>query len=115
MKISADDWGRFAHEAKNWDCRWVAAWGEDAGEELIINACFEKEGVYLIARAPIKRATPILPSHTPYFAAADRPERHMQDMLGIAFTDHPDPRRWTRHRAWKNSEYPLRKDFPVAG
>jgi len=115
VKISVDDWGRFAHEAKNWDCRWVAAWGEDAGEELIINACFEKEGTYFIARAPIKRTHPILPSHTPHYAAANRPERHIQDMLGIAFMDHPDPRRWTRHRAWKETEYPLRKDFPAAG
>jgi Ni,Fe-hydrogenase III large subunit len=115
LLIDSDDWGRFAHEAKNWDCRWVAAWGEDSGDELIANACFEKEGVYLVARTKIKRTNPVLASHTPYYIAADRPERHMQDMLGIAFTDHPDARRWTRHRAWKESEYPLRKDFPAAG
>ena len=115
LTVKADDWGHLAHEAKNWECRWVGAWGEDSGEELIVNACFEREGVYLVARTHVKRATPILPSHTPYFIAADRPERHMQDMLGIAFTDHPDARRWTRHRAWKESEYPLRKNFPVAG
>lgn len=115
LKIGADDWGHFAHETRNWDCRWVAAWGEDSGQDLIVNAAFEKDGVYFIARTQVKRATPILPSHTPYYAAADRPERHMQDMLGVVFTDHPDPRRWTRHRAWKDSEFPLRKDFPAAG
>ncbi|MCR4345606.1 MAG: NADH-quinone oxidoreductase subunit C [Sulfuricaulis sp.] len=115
LTVQADDWGQFAHEAKNWDCRWVAAWGEDSGDDLIANACFEKDGTYLVARTHVKRATPILPSHTPYFLAADRPERHMQDMFGIAFMDHPDPRRWTRHRAWKESEYPLRKNFPAAG
>ncbi len=115
LKISAEDWGNLAHEAKNWDCRWVAAWGEDSGDDLIANACFEKDGVYLVARTSVKRANPILPSHTPYFIAADRPERHMQDMLGMAFMDHPDSRRWTRHRAWKESEYPLRKNFPAAG
>jgi Ni,Fe-hydrogenase III large subunit len=57
----------------------------------------------------------MLPSHTPHFPAANRPERHIQDLYGIAFSDHPDSRRWTRHRAWKSSQYPLRKDFPVAG
>ena len=115
LKVRAEDWGQLAHEAKNWEYRWVAAWGEDAGEEMFINACFEKQGAYFVARTAVKRATPILPSHAPYFAAADRPERHMQDMLGIVFMDHPDPRRWTRHRAWKESEYPLRKNFPAAG
>src|SRR3990172_8232399 len=92
-----------------------AAGGEERGEELTVNACFEREGVYLVARTQVQRATPVLPSHTPYFVAADRPERQMQDMLGIAFIDHPDARRWTRHRAWKESEYPLRKNFPAAG
>ncbi len=113
--VTADDWGTLAHEAKNWECRWVAAWGEDTGEDILINAAFEKNGSYFVARTQVRRATPILPSHTPYYPGADRPERHIQDMLGVAFTDHPDARRWTRHQAWKDSEYPLRKNFPTAG
>ena len=115
LKLYADDWGRLAHAAKDFGCRWAAAWGEDAGEDILVNAVFEKDGMYLLARTQVKRAHPLLPSHTPYYPAADRPERHIQDMLGIAFSDHPDARRWTRHRAWTDSEYPLRKDFPVAG
>lgn len=115
LNVDASDWGRLAQEAKDWGCRWVAAWGEDAGEELLIHACFEKEGVYFIARTQVKRKTPMLPSHAPHFLAADRPERHIQDMLGVAFSDHPDARRWTRHQAWKDSEYPLRKDFSISG
>jgi Ni,Fe-hydrogenase III large subunit len=115
LLIHADDWGRLAHEAKNWECRWVAAWGEDTGEKIIVSVCFEREGDYVIARAPVEYATPILPSHAPHYAAADRPERHIQDMLGIVFTDHPDSRRWTRHQAWKDGDYPLRKNFPLAG
>ncbi len=111
----ADDWGTLAHELKNADCRWVAGWGEDSADEILVNAAFEKDGVYLVARTAVRRATPILPSHTPYFPGADRPERHLQDMLGVAFSDHPDTRRWTRHQAWRDSEYPLRKDFPAAG
>ena len=113
--VDADAWGTLAHEAKNWECRWVAGWGEDAGENLLVNAAFEKDGAYLIARTSVPRVTPILPSHTPHYPGADRPERHIQDLLGVAFTDHPDTRRWTRHQAWKDSEYPLRKDFPAQG
>ena len=51
----------------------------------------------------------------PSYPGADRPERHIRDMLGVVFSDHPDARRWTRHQAWKDSEFPLRRDFPAAG
>ncbi|BAV34662.1 hydrogenase [Sulfuricaulis limicola] len=115
LTVRAEDWGHLAHEAKNWECRWVGAWGEDNGEALLVNACFEREGVYLVARTQVPYTAPALASHTPNFAAANRPERHMQDMLGILFTDHPDARRWTRHRAWKKTEHPLRRNFPAAG
>ena len=36
-------------------------------------------------------------------------------MFGVVFSDHPDARRWTRHQAWDDSEFPLRRDFPAAG
>ncbi|WP_306304586.1 NADH-quinone oxidoreductase subunit C, partial [Methylogaea oryzae] len=47
--------------------------------------------------------------------AADRPERHMQDLFGIRFSGHPDGRRWTRHQAWGEGSFPLRKAYPLAG
>jgi Ni,Fe-hydrogenase III large subunit len=116
ITLPAENWDKLGQEAARTGCRWVAGWGEDMGnDEISINACFEKGGVYLLARTAVRRATPILPSHTPYYPGADRPERHTQDMFGVAFIDHPDSRRWTRHKAWKDSEYPLRLDFPAAG
>ncbi|OIP08805.1 MAG: hydrogenase [Betaproteobacteria bacterium CG2_30_59_46] len=123
LTLPAEEWGRLGQEAKGWGCRWAAGWGEDMGAEMDpqggktirIHACFEKGGAYLLARTTIPRTHPILPSHTPSYPAADRPERHTQDLFGVAFTDHPDARRWTRHQAWKSSEYPLRRDFPAAG
>ncbi len=115
ISVDADHWGKLGQAAKNWGCRWVACWGEDRGEHFQVHTCFEKDRGYLLARTDVRRLTPILPSHAPYFAAADRAERHLQDLFGIVFGDHPDPRRWIRHQAWKDSEYPLRKDFPLAG
>jgi len=115
IHVRADDWGVVAHEARASGCRWVAGWGEDGGEILLVNACFEKDGVYLVARTSVAYATPMLPSHTPYYPGADRPERHTQDMLGVAFSDHPDTRRWTRHQAWADLQFPLRWDFHVGG
>ncbi len=119
ISVAHDHWGDIAREAKAEGYRWVAGWGEELDAEEItpirINACFEKDGSYLLAWTSVTRTQPMLPAHTPYYPAADRPERHTQDMFGVVFSDHPDARRWTRHQAWKNSEYPLRRDFPVAG
>ena len=111
IRVQTEDWGRLAHQAQQWGCRWVAGWGEDQGNDIAVHACFEKDAGYLLARTQVAKASPVLPSHTPHYPAANRPERHIQDLYGIAFSDHPDTRRWTRHRAWKNSQYPLRKDW----
>jgi Ni,Fe-hydrogenase III large subunit len=117
--VRPEDWSRLGSEAKAWGCRWVAAWGEDIGADgsdaIRINACFEKAGTYLVARTAVPRAAPVLSSHTPSYPGADRPERHIRDMLGVDFSGHPDARRWTRHQAWKDSEFPMRWDFPAAG
>ncbi|WP_220636356.1 NADH-quinone oxidoreductase subunit C [Georgfuchsia toluolica] len=113
--VQAEDWGQLGKEAKVWAWRWVAGWGEDRGETIRINACFENAGAYLLARTEVPRAAPVLSSHATSHPGADRPERHIRDMLGVAFPDHPDARRWTRHQAWQDFEFPLRRDFPVAG
>jgi Ni,Fe-hydrogenase III large subunit len=115
IRLRAEDWGHLAHQARNWGCRWVAAWGEDRDGDIEVHACFEKDAGYLLTRTLVPKASPVLPSHTTHYPAANRPERHIQDMFGVAFSDHPDTRRWTRHRAWKSSQYPLRQDFPAAG
>ena len=113
--VNAESWGNLGQEARNWGCRWAGCWGEDLGDHLLVHTCFEKDGDYLLARTQLRHPTPILSSHAPYFAAADRAERHLQDLFGVAYSDHPDPRRWIRHQAWKSSEFPLRRDFPLAG
>ncbi len=121
--IQAQDWGTLARDAKALDYRWVAIWAEDmaangvgeGGGSLRVNVCFEKGGAYLVARTTLSPAKPVLASHTPFYAAADRPERHIRDLLGVTFAGHPDARRWTRHQAWGESDFPLRRDFPSAG
>ncbi len=113
--VQAADWGPLGREAKAAAWRWVAGWGEDGDDTLGVNACFEKAGAYFIARTAVPRGAPILASHSTAYPGADRPERHSRDLLGVAFADHPDPRRWTRHQAWPEGEHPLRRDFPAAG
>ncbi|WP_019864519.1 hydrogenase large subunit [Methylovulum miyakonense] len=114
-QIESRYWQQFATLAVGQDVRWVAGWAEHVGDRLFINACFEKQGVYVLSRAIVNAAKPELPSQATVYPAASRSERHTQDMFGVHFTGHPDHRRWTRHQAWAKHDYPLRKDFPVQG
>jgi Ni,Fe-hydrogenase III large subunit/NADH:ubiquinone oxidoreductase subunit C len=115
IEVKKNDWGRLGQlaSAQNW--RWAGAWAEDLGTEFSMCACLQKQGRYLILRTDLPSDNPALPSHAPYYWAADRMERHIRDLFGIRFTDHPDPKRWTRHKAWDETVYPLRKDFPAQG
>ncbi|MDD5320793.1 MAG: NADH-quinone oxidoreductase subunit C [Methylococcales bacterium] len=112
-QIESHHWQQFAELAIQQNMRWVAGWAEHAEERFFINACFEKQGVYLLLRTIVHAAKPELPSQATVYPAANRSERHTQDMFGINFVGHPDNRRWTRHKAWAKHSYPLRKDFPV--
>lgn len=113
--VAASDWGTVAAVAHAQGCRWCGLWGEDCGSVLRLNAVLEKHGHYLLLRTLLDTVIPLVASHTPYFPAADRLERHAHDLLGIRYLDHPDTRRWTRHHAWRQGEYPLRWSYPRSG
>jgi Ni,Fe-hydrogenase III large subunit len=111
FSVDIEDWGRAARQAAAQGLRWTAIWGEERADGILVTSCLEKGGDYLLLRTMADAAAPMLPSLTPAYPAAARPERHLRDMFGVAFSDHPDPRRWTRHRAWREGEFPLRRDF----
>jgi len=114
-QIESRHWQRFAELACRQQLRWAAGWAEQLAGEFLVNTCFEKQGVYIVLRTIIGGAKPELPSQATVYPAANRSERHTQDMFGIRFSGHPDNRKWTRHQAWPRHSYPLRKDFPVQG
>ncbi|MBD3815132.1 MAG: NADH-quinone oxidoreductase subunit C [Halothiobacillus sp.] len=115
LHFDAEDWGAAARIAATSGYRWAGLWGDPVEEQVRIYAVLAHEGDYLVLMTEVPLQAPVLASHTPYFPAADRLERHLHDLLGVAFQDHPDARRWTRHCAWPAEVYPLRSDFPVGG
>ena len=115
VDIASAGWGKAAELAQSEHWRWAGVWAEQREQNLLVYSCFQYEADYLLFRCQVSLAQPHLPSQAPYFWAADRPERSVQDMFGIHFDDHPDGKRWARHQAWAENDYPLRKDFPSAG
>jgi len=87
--------------------RWSAFWAREVTSGLEAFTALECEGDYLILVAGIAEDQP-LASLAGVYPAADRPERHAHDLLGIRFEQQPDSRRWIRHQAWKSKEFPLR-------
>ena len=115
VSIDASLWGKAAAVAAACHVRWCAVWGEHRPPEMHIIAALAGCSGHLLLHTTVPDVRGELPSQTPYYPAANRPERYVQDMFGIRFTDNPDQRRWMRHLAWGRDQYPLRQDFPCAG
>jgi Ni,Fe-hydrogenase III large subunit/Ni,Fe-hydrogenase III component G len=115
LVLDVEDWGTAAKVSAAFGHRHAGVWGEQLDDRIIVHACLAFEGDYLVLETSAPLEQPVLPSHTPYYRGVDRLERHLQDMLGVVFSDHPDNRRWSRHQAWAEGRYPLRQDFPLAG
>lgn len=115
FSVSPADWGTAAEAASGFGCRWVGVWGDPEPDHVTMRCCLCQDGDYVVLVARTRWEDAVLPSQTPHFPAADRMERHAQDLLGVTFENHPDGRRWTRHKAWDADDYPLRCDFPAVG
>ena len=115
LEVEASDWGRSAQIAAAENLRWCAVWGEHRPPLILVTSLFFGRDGHLLLRTEVAEDKAELTSQAPFYPAADRPERHVQDMFGVRFTDHPDGRRWTRHLAWQQGQHPLRRDFPLAG
>ena len=61
-------------------------------------------------QSEIEAARPELPSLASTHYPASRFEREIQDLFGIDFLGHPDPRPLVKHGFWPDAYYPLRKD-----
>ena len=92
--------------------RFATATGSDVGEELEVVYHFEYDAVGLVlnmrVRAP--KGDPVLPSVAAIVPPAEWIEREINDLLGLVFEGHPDPRRLILADDWPEGVYPLRKD-----
>ncbi|MFW6387124.1 MAG: NADH-quinone oxidoreductase subunit C [Thermodesulfobacteriota bacterium] len=115
IHVDAANWSDAAAVARYCALRWSALWAEQCADLIRVMTLLAGKDGHLLLSTKISVAHPELPSIAEVYPNADRPERHVQDMFGIRFNEHPDPRRWTRHQAWSAAEFPLRKEFLLKG
>jgi len=115
LKLEPEHWGLAGEMAAQLGLRWSAVWGDHRPPQIRILALLFGCDGHLLLETAVAEQSPELPSQTPAFPAADRLERTLQDLFGVRFSGHPDPRRWLRHQAWGEGDYPLRRDFPRTG
>lgn len=111
--LMTEGWSKAGSIAFDFDCRFVAIWVKQIDLSMMVFGCLELNGEYLLLKTAVTIEAPEISSWVPFYPAANRPERYLHDMFGLRFVNHPDARRWIRHRAWSESQFPLRKDFSV--
>lgn len=115
LRLKPKDWGFAAKVAAQNNLRWSSVWGDHRPPAIIIRALLFGIDGHLLLETEVLEDDPELPSQAEFFIAASRPERYLQDMFGVRFQEKQDTRRWIRHQAWSETDFPLRQTFPVAG
>lgn len=110
-KQNVRELGRIIFE--DFGARFATATGSDVGEELEVIYHFAYDTVGLVANMRVRTpmGDPVIPSLTSVVSAAEWIEREMNDLLGIVFEGHPDPRRLLLADNWPEGVYPLRREY----
>jgi len=96
-------------------CRLATSTGIDLRDGVGVYYHFVVNGSPLVVtlKVLLAKPDPHAPSLAPQIAAAEWIEREIQDLLGVTFDGHPDPRRLLKDESMAG-ERPLRRDFDPA-
>jgi Ni,Fe-hydrogenase III component G len=81
--------------------------------EVLYHYCMDTAGIVVTLRTWAEKPDYILDSIATLFPGANFIEREIQDLLGVRFRNHPDPRRLILADHWPEGVYPLRRDYPA--
>ncbi len=113
FSVVNEHWSRAAEAFNACNARFSGVWADQNSMNMHCYALFWLNNQYCMLTTVITDSPYQLPSQASVYPNSNRMERHIRDLLGIEFIDSPDARRWTRHLAWKNKEFPLNEQFPV--
>ena len=94
-------------------CRFVIVTCIDADDcfEVLYHFSYDQLGTVITVKAFIRdREKPAIESISPFVLGAEWIEREVQDVFGVTFKNHPDPRRLILADDWPEGVYPERKE-----
>jgi len=94
--------------------RFITASGIDTpkGIEILYHFSFDREGGEVATfKVLIPKQNCEVESIAPIIPGASWIEREIQDLLGVKFLNHPDPRPLLISEDWPKNKYPLRIDY----
>ena len=110
-KVEIPEICRFMYE--NLGGRLAIASGIDtrSGIEILYHFMFPEEHRIISVKTKVKKPSPEIESIATFLPAANWIEREIFDILGVVFTNHPDPRRILMADNWPECVYPYRREF----
>lgn len=112
LPLRVSRWRDAATLARSIGLRFSAFWASEREGGFEVFSVLEADGRHVVLRGMVPEGHELL-SIASVYPAADRPERHAHDLLGLRLAEQPDSRRWVRHAAWSGQEFPLRREFPA--
>jgi Ni,Fe-hydrogenase III large subunit/Ni,Fe-hydrogenase III component G len=116
-RVNREQWIEMARGVHDASHRLVSIWGADdreRGGTFAVLAAYALGDGLCVAELAVSPERPSYPSLAGLFPAADRMQRALRDLLGLEAEDAADVRPWLRHGAWREDEFPLRRDFDPA-
>jgi Ni,Fe-hydrogenase III large subunit/Ni,Fe-hydrogenase III component G len=116
-RVTPAQWTEAARAVHESGGRLVALWGAQRPDDV---AAFSIYAAYATAQGlsildlHVPEADCAYPDLSGLFHPAGRMQRAVRDLLGLSAAEAADARPWLRHAAWRESEYPLRREFDPA-
>jgi len=111
-RVDADEWRHACRHAREKGGRLVALWGADDRDReraFTVHAALSVQSGLVIVSLSADGGR--FPDVSDIFPAASRMQRAVHDLLGLEVEGAADRRKWLRHAAWGENDFPLRKDF----
>lgn len=102
---------RYVFEKMGWRLATATGMDTDARIEVLYHYCVDRSGMVVTLRTWTEKPDCELDSVATIFPGASFIEREIQDLLGVRFRNHPDPRRLILADNWPEGVYPLRRDY----
>ena len=102
---------RFMFEDRGGRLATVSGIDTRSGIELLYHFMYPADHQMITVKTKVKKPSPEIESIGVFLTAAIWIEREIFDILGVVFTNHPDPRRLIMADNWPEGVYPFRRDF----